>query len=40
MNDGHDYSALFRALEKIDYQGILSIEANTFVDYRKIWKMG
>ena len=33
VNDGHDYSSLFRALQKINYQGILSIEANTFVDY-------
>lgn len=33
VNDGHDYSALFRALQKINYEGILSIEANTFLDY-------
>lgn len=33
VNDGHDYSALFGALEKINYQAILSIEANTFVDW-------
>ncbi len=32
-DDGHDYSALFQALEKIDYRGILSIEANTFIDW-------
>jgi sugar phosphate isomerase/epimerase len=39
-NDGHDYSPLFRALQKIDYQGILSIEANTFVDYPQDLKDG
>ncbi len=33
VNDGHDYSALFQALEKIGYQEILSIEANTFLDW-------
>lgn len=32
-DDEHDYSPLFQALEKIDYQEILSIEANTFVDW-------
>lgn len=35
VNDGHDYSALFQALDRIDYQGILSIEANTFLDWPK-----
>ncbi len=40
VNDGHDYSALFRSLEKIDYQEILSIEANTFVDWPKDLKDG
>ncbi len=40
VNDGHDYSAFFRALNKIDYQGILSIEANTFVDYPQDLKDG
>jgi sugar phosphate isomerase/epimerase len=39
-DDGHDYSPLFRALQKIDYQGILSIEANTFTDYRQDLKDG
>ncbi len=33
VDDGHDYSNLFRALEKIDYDGIISIEANTFTDF-------
>ena len=33
LDDGHDYSEFFRTLEKIDYQGIISIEANTFIDY-------
>jgi sugar phosphate isomerase/epimerase len=40
VNDGHDYSALFRALEKINYQGILSIEASTFLDYPQDLKDG
>ncbi len=40
INDGHDYSALFQALEKIDYRGTLSIEANTFVDWPKDLKDG
>jgi sugar phosphate isomerase/epimerase len=35
VNDGHDYSDLFMALEKINYTGIISIEANTFVDYEQ-----
>ena len=30
MDDGHDYSTLFQALEAINYDGIISIEANTF----------
>ncbi len=34
LNDGHDYSALFNALKEIDYCGIISIEANTFIDYQ------
>lgn len=33
VDDGHDYSRFFHALEKINYQGIISIEANTFTDY-------
>jgi sugar phosphate isomerase/epimerase len=33
VNDGHDYSSLFQALRKINYQGIISIEANTFTDW-------
>jgi sugar phosphate isomerase/epimerase len=33
IDDGHDYSNLFKALDKISYNGIISIEANTFADY-------
>ena len=33
LDDGHDYSNLFNALEKINYQGIISVEANTFSDF-------
>lgn len=40
VNDGHDYSALFQALEKIKYQEILSIEANTFLDWPQDLKDG
>lgn len=40
VNDGHDYSDLFHALEKIDYKGILSIEANTFLDWPQDLKDG
>lgn len=40
INDGHDYSAIFRALEKINYQGILSIEANTFMHWPQDLKDG
>ncbi len=40
VNDGHDYSALFQALEKINYQEILSIEANTFLDWPQDLKDG
>ncbi|HSN94327.1 MAG TPA: sugar phosphate isomerase/epimerase family protein [Anaerolineaceae bacterium] len=32
-DDGNDYAHFFEALQKIDYQGIISIEANTFVDF-------
>ena len=39
-NDGHDYLALFKALEIINYQGILSIEANTFVGWPQDLKDG
>lgn len=39
-HDGHDYSGLFEALRKIDYNGILSIEANTFTDYEQDLKDG
>lgn len=35
MDDGVDYSPLFEALRRIDYQGIISIEANTFRDFRQ-----
>jgi sugar phosphate isomerase/epimerase len=40
VNDGHDYSPLFQALQKINYKGILSIEANTFLDYPQDLKDG
>jgi sugar phosphate isomerase/epimerase len=40
VNDGHDYSPLFKALQKINYAGILSIEANTFLDYPQDLKDG
>jgi sugar phosphate isomerase/epimerase len=33
VNDGHNYSRLFQTLQKIYYEGILSIEASTFSDY-------
>jgi sugar phosphate isomerase/epimerase len=33
VDDGHDYTPLFDSLQKIDYQGIISIEANTFSDF-------
>lgn len=33
VDDGHDYAPLFDALQKIDYQGIISLEANTFTDF-------
>jgi sugar phosphate isomerase/epimerase len=35
VDDGHDYTPLFDALKKIDYQGIISIEANTFEDFEQ-----
>lgn len=35
LNDGHDYSKLFFTLEKIDYKGIISIEANKFTDFEQ-----
>ena len=35
INDGHDYSMLFQALEAINYDGIISIEANTFADFEQ-----
>ena len=40
LDDGHDYSDLFRTLEKIDYSGIISIEANTFTDFQQDLKDG
>jgi sugar phosphate isomerase/epimerase len=39
-NDGHDYSALFSALKKICYKGIIAIEANTFDDFEGDMKKG
>jgi len=35
LNDGHDYSSFFKVLEEIDFEGIISIEANTFTDYQQ-----
>lgn len=35
IDDGHDYTNLFKALDKINYKGIISIEANTFIDFEK-----
>jgi sugar phosphate isomerase/epimerase len=35
IDDGHDYSPLFRALNRIHYNGIISIEANTFSNYEQ-----
>jgi D-psicose/D-tagatose/L-ribulose 3-epimerase len=35
IDDGHDYSGLFKALDAFDYNGIISIEANTFVDFKQ-----
>ena len=33
VDDGNDYSPFFDALQKINYQAIISIEANTFADF-------
>lgn len=35
VDDGHDYSLLFKALKNINYDGIISIEANTFTDFEQ-----
>ena len=35
VNDGHDYSGLFQALDSINYDGIISIEANTFTNFEQ-----
>lgn len=40
VNDGHDYTSIFQALQKINYQGIISIEANTFLDWPQDLKDG
>jgi sugar phosphate isomerase/epimerase len=40
MDDGHDYSPFFQALKKINYNGIISIEANTFMNYEQDLKDG
>jgi len=34
-DDGHDYSKFFDALNRINYDKIISIEASTFTDYEK-----
>jgi len=33
VDDGNDYAPFFDALKKIDYRGIISIEANTFTNF-------
>lgn len=40
IDDGHDYSQFFQSLENIDYEGIISIEANTFADYEQDLREG
>lgn len=40
VEDEHDYSPLFKALEKIKYNGTIAIEANTFTDYAQDLKDG
>ncbi len=40
VEDEHDYSPLFKALEKIKYNGIIAIEANTFANYGQDLKDG
>jgi sugar phosphate isomerase/epimerase len=35
VDDGHDYSPFFKALKSIHYDGIISIEANTFSNYEQ-----
>jgi sugar phosphate isomerase/epimerase len=35
VDDGHDYSKFFEALKHINYNGIISIEANTFSNYEQ-----
>jgi sugar phosphate isomerase/epimerase len=40
LDDGHDYSGFFKTLKKIDYNGIISIEANTFTDFTQDLKDG
>lgn len=38
--DGHDYSKFFNALNRIDYNKIISIEASKFTDYEKDLREG
>ena len=35
LDDGHNYDKFFETLNKINYGGIISIEANTFKDYQQ-----
>ena len=35
LDDGYDYSIFFGLLNEINYNGIISIEANTFTDYEQ-----
>jgi len=40
IDDGYDYSGLFQALDAINYHGIISIEANTFINFEQDLKDG
>jgi hydroxypyruvate isomerase len=35
LDDGCNYSSFLATLKKMSYQGIISIEANTFVDFKQ-----
>lgn len=39
-DDGHDYSGFFEALRKINYEKIISIEANRFREYKEDLRAG
>ena len=40
LGDGCDYTPFFDALKKISYQGIVSVEANTFTDFDRDIRKG